>query len=380
MGQAKASKTSKVFGDYFWASGPIVLGSAALARAAAARDAALLTALGKAQDAPAVRQLLDETALVFGPTNAPACFRPSETGGVLVRAHGHVSRAQRDTVLGLGPEHVPAGGFRLAALTIELSGEAERCFFDPWARHPAKKIPAAIPVSLPAGRWEVDYAIVGEPPLSAELFRFRPAGTPPPEPTATAATPRPPTVTLQKETRAAAKALRFVDTEGGPVLVLPVAVLPKWRGVCDDRGRPVFGEQPTDYDRACDARGHILSVAGVEALVLEQESTAFYRASDRVSYLLLWIGADDGAHVLQAVLSADRRAWRPSRKIFTLASEGGVAIIDSAAYGPSLRKPVRGDLAPGRYRIDRMTEFDGELIDGEARHGLMASALRLRRI
>ena len=114
--------------------------------------------------------------------------------------------------------------------------------------------------------------------------------------------------------------------------------------------------------------------------MLDQESTAFYRASDTVSYLLRWIGADDGAHVLQAVLSADRRAWRTSRKIFTLASAGGVAIIDSAAYGPSLRKPVRGDLDPGRYRIDTMTEFDGELIDGESRHGLMASALRLRRI
>ena len=380
MGQRKASKTSKVFGDYFWASGPIFLGSAALGRAAAARDAALLTALGQADEAPAVRRLLGETALVFGPTNAPACWQPSETGGVLVRVRGHVPRAQRDTVLGLGPQHVSAGGFRLAALTVELTGEAERYFVEPWAGQPAKKIPAAIPVSLPAGRWEIDHAIVGEPPLSAELFRFRPAGTPPPEATATATPPRPPTVTLQSETKAAAKGLRFVETEGGPVLVLPVSALSQWRGICDDRGKPVFGEEPTDYDRACDARGPILSFAGVEALVLDQESTAFYRASDTVSYLLRWIGADDGAHVLQAVLSADRRAWRTSRKIFTLASAGGVAIIDSAAYGPSLRKPVRGDLDPGRYRIDTMTEFDGELIDGESRHGLMASALRLRRI
>ncbi|HNN94348.1 MAG TPA: Imm21 family immunity protein [Pseudomonadota bacterium] len=380
MGQRKVSKASKVFGDYYWASGPIVLGSAGLARAAAARDAALLAALGEAKEAPEARRLLGEMALLFGPTNAPMCWRPSEIGGVLVRARGHVPRTQRDTVLGLGPEHVPAGGFRLAALTVELTGEAERCFVDPWAGQPAKKIPAAIPVRLPAGLWEIDHAVVGEPPISAELFRFRPAGTPPPGPTATAAAPRPPTVTLQRETQAAAKALRFVETEGGPVLVLPVAALPQWRGICDDGGKPVFGEQPTDYDRACDARGPILSFAGVEALVLDQESTAFYRASDTVSYLLRWIGADDGAHVLQAVLSADRRAWRSSRKVFTLASEGGVAIIDSAAYGPGLREPAHGDLAPGRYRIDTMTEFNGELLDGEGRHGLMASALRLRRI
>lgn len=373
------SRSTKKLGAYYWASGPVCLGSAKLAAAVQARDSKLLSALQARAATPGVYRLLGEATVVFGGDNAPCRWLQGPDGGVLVRAQGHVTPSQLDTVLGYTPEQVPAGGWTLAALKLTLTGAAERCFLDPWAQHAAKKPPPPVAVSLAAGRWEIDHAVVGSPPLAAELFRFRRAGQVAVEPAEVKPTPGPPTLTLEPATQQAAHGLRFVESEGGPILVLPLAALPSWRGICNDRGQPVYGEEPTDYDRACAARGPILKLAGVEALLLDQESTAFFRASDEVSYLLRWIGADAGAHVLQAALSAPPSAWKSSRKTFTLASEGGVAIIDSAEYGPKLKRPARGDLAPGRYRIDVMTEFCGEILDKGGRHGLMASALRLRK-
>jgi hypothetical protein len=72
--------------------------------------------------------------------------------------------------------------------------------------------------------------------------------------------------------------LRFVDTDGGPLIVIPHRVLQQWNGIDPPRdGRTInvprqFDRtQPaTDYDRACNAPSPVstIDVGGVGALVL----------------------------------------------------------------------------------------------------------------
>lgn len=379
---ASKRKVSKKFGDFFWASGPIFIGSKKLADAAAAREPKLLDALKKEVKAPVAKKLLGEPVVVFGAENKPSVWLQDADGGVLVRVFKHCNPPQLPTVLAAVPEQVPPDSWKRKVLAFKLAGEAKRFFIDPWANHPAKRPPAPIAVTLGAGDWEIDQSVVGKDQLAAELFVFRRKGAkvelrgakPPP-------VPQVPTVTLEAATKQKAKTLRFVETEGGPVIAIPTAALKSWKGVCDAKGNPIYGQKATDYDRACDVKGPILNVGdGVTALVLDQESTAFFKASSEVSYFLRWIGADHASHVLQAVLSAGPRAWKFTGKTFRLASEGGLAVIDSVEFGPAAKKPALADLTPGRYQLDEMVEFDGELIDGKKRHGLMASAMRLRKL
>ena len=128
-----------MFGDYYWASGPIFWARRRWVGRRRRATRALLTALGQADEAPRFDGCW-ETALVFGPTNAPACWQPSETGACWCECAA-TCRGHSATPCWPGPQHVSAGGFRLAALTVELTGEAERYFVEPWAGQPAKRSP-----------------------------------------------------------------------------------------------------------------------------------------------------------------------------------------------------------------------------------------------
>ena len=182
-----------------------------------------------------------------------------------------------------------------------------------------------------------------------------------------------------KETVALAKKLKFVETEGGPVLVCPKALLPQWHGVYDAQGEFIYEKSPCDYDRACDAKGLIIPVGRGQALVMNQhESTAFLQTAPGTAYLLFWAGADAASHVLEAVLSAPPKAWRKKKEVFTMTGKE-LALLDSAQEGKD--KPAFvGALAPGRYSIEEMTEYDGQIRAGDAVHGLMASGLRLTKL
>ncbi|MFO0599543.1 MAG: Imm21 family immunity protein [Myxococcaceae bacterium] len=378
---ATKRKASKQFGDYYWATGPIFIGSKKLADAAKARDPKLLDALKKEKKAPALKKVLGEQVVLFGGDNKPSKWLQEADGGVLVRVAKHVPHQRLDDVLAMVPEQVGADAWKRGVLKFKLSGDAQRFFIDPWSNNPAKPIPAPIAVSLAAGEWELDQGLAGKEPLVAQFTVFRKKGALAAVPSGpTKAVPTRPEVSLEAATKKAAKALRFVGTEGGPVMAIPVSALESWKGVFDANGEALYGKGPTDYDRACDVKGPILKHGGVEVLVLDQESTAFFKASDEVSYFLRWIGADHGSHVLQAVLSAGPKAWKFTGKTFTVAGEGGLAVIDSAEFGRDVKKPAIADLKPGRYQLDEMTEFNGEVIDGATRHEVMASALRLRRL
>ena len=84
---------------------------------------------------------------------------------------------------------------------------------------------------------------------------------------------------------------------------------------------------------------------------------------DGRAYLIYWIAGDDGAHVLEAVLSP-RTVWTKQKGVFKMTGET-LALIDSAADGKKTKPPFVGRLAAGTYAIERMTEFDGGVVAGK---------------
>lgn len=378
-------KKSALVGSWFWTTGPLVLGTeAARSLVQAQRDAATLKSLaGSTKGAVLEQKLGGERALLF-PGQFPSTWHQlGPRAGVLVRMAGHSNHELE--ALSVDPWAVAESDWKRAVsrVTIDAPANGALVLFDSVPRDPRpieKAEAGVLPVTLPPGEYVVDQATLGERDFAVALLRIRPEDEVPerPEGKRPPRVPGPPaSITLRKETVALAKPLKFVETEGGPILVCPKALLPQWHGVYNAKGKYIYEESRCDYDRACDAKGLIISVGKGEALVLEQESTAFLAMPD-AAYLLLWTGADAASHVLEAVLSAPRKSWRKLKSVFTMTGRE-LALIDSANDGK--KKPAFvGTLAPGRYAIERMTEYDGQILVGKKLHEVMASALRLTKI
>jgi hypothetical protein len=126
----------------------------------------------------------------------------------------------------------------------------------------------------------------------------------------------------------------------------------------------------------CAAKRLVIDLSSGQGIVLQQFSTAFLPRPDGTALILFWVGADEGAHVLEAVLSAPEKAWKQTKETFTMIGSK-LALIDAASDGKRARPSV-GTLAVGTYRIDRMREYDGRILVASKSHDLMATAIRLR--
>ncbi|MBK9752553.1 MAG: hypothetical protein IPO88_03425 [Nannocystis sp.] len=379
-------KKSLIVGGWFWTTGPLVLATSTVrAIVQTTRDAKTLKALAKATKGPVLARQLGKQRVLLFPGQFPSTWHQlGPRAGVLVRLAGHSNHEAE--ALSVDPWAVAERDWKLAVSTVTLDGPADgaRELFDAVPRDPqpiAREDANVLPVTLPPGKYVVDHATLGERDFAVVLYRFRAKDElpQPPKGKRVAVQPGPPAILeLRKETAALARRLKFVGTDGGPLLACPRSLLPQWHGVYDADGEYVYGSAPCDYDRACDAKGLILSVGKGQALVLEQVSTAFLQMEPGTAYLLFWVGADAGSHVLEAVLSAPSKAWKKQKEVFSMTGKE-LALLDSAHAGKT--KPAYlGELAPGRYTMERMQEYDGEIRVGSELHGLMAGALRLTRL
>ncbi len=156
--------------------------------------------------------------------------------------------------------------------------------------------------------------------------------------------------------------LPWVNTTGGPHLVIPERYASAWEGgVAPANGRVVEAafrcnpEGPaTDYDRACDVRGWlgVIPVGRGQALVLSGDNTqATYYRWGRGHFLLRWLYAEsetkllDHFHDVQARLPVEEAAgfWHPG---------GMVYLMDSTDLpGRWLVEHTDFQLPRGRYRV-----------------------------
>lgn len=381
-------KTAKLvtIGGYYWTLGPLVIGSErARALVQDKRDKAALSALKRARGTPKLVTLAGTKAIVI-PNRVPAQWHPlGERAGVLVcMASGQVAPKVKEA-LSIDPWIVEEKAWkRVAALTLDGPANGARVLFDAIAKHPGKPPSSdkrTAPVALPPGKYVVEKATHGERYLEVVLIRVRAHDqipTPPAGHVTAAAPALPAELTLRPETQKLARKAPFVSSEGGPLLAIPTALLKSWFGVYDAKGEYDESDE-SDYDRACAANSYAaIKVGRGHALVLEgPNSQALVAQPDGTILIPHWIGADDGAHVIEAALSAPPSSWKKEKGTFTIAGDT-LALIDSGDDGRKLKPRAIVRVKPGRYTIESMKEYDGPIRARTRTHDLMATALRLR--
>ncbi|MEW2132419.1 Imm21 family immunity protein [Streptomyces sp. NPDC005435] len=128
----------------------------------------------------------------------------------------------------------------------------------------------------------------------------------------------------------------WVESMGGPLIVVPVSALAAWQGCTETGAMAGDATAPDDYDRACavDGLAGVIAVgeAGAQALVLADEpATSCYLPEHRA--FLRWLAADSEAGLRAAaetVLAVPATRWE---ECGTWVSDGPAVLMDSAEPG-----------------------------------------------
>ncbi|MEU4029111.1 immunity 21 family protein [Streptomyces anulatus] len=170
-------------------------------------------------------------------------------------------------------------------------------------------------------------------------------------------------VSSSPEAHASCASPVWVESMGGPLIVVPVSALEAWRG-CTETGVMVGdATAPDDYDRACavDGPAGVIAVGenGAQALVLADEPATSCFLSEHRAFLR-WLAADSEAGLKAAagaVLADPATEWE---ECGTWSSDGPATLMDSAEAGSALDteypgggKPSQASVAlpAGRWRV-----------------------------
>jgi hypothetical protein len=139
--------------------------------------------------------------------------------------------------------------------------------------------------------------------------------------------------------------VEWVESGGGPLVVVPETVLPFWVGADGD-------ELASDYDRACEEDGDVglLPVGDSAALVFGEEPASTTYLPEHGTFVR-WYAAESEEQLLAEVRTAlDSAVWGPEM-VWTV--PGPVLLFDAAWPGKdSLRSDhVWISLEPGRYTV-----------------------------
>nr|BFD95802.1 hypothetical protein KitaXyl93_71620 [Kitasatospora sp. Xyl93] len=137
--------------------------------------------------------------------------------------------------------------------------------------------------------------------------------------------------------------LTWVESMGGPMVVVPLSALQHWGGCTE--GDVVTGDsdQPDDYDRACEVEGLAEAIglrghSDASALVLGDEpATTCYLPGPRV--FMRWLAADSDAELLAATEAALDDPATPWEECGLWETDGPAVLMDSAEAGRNLGMP-----------------------------------------
>jgi hypothetical protein len=167
-------------------------------------------------------------------------------------------------------------------------------------------------------------------------------------------------------------ALRWIQSNGGPLLLVPGEIVLSWEGIAPPAdGRHIEAQfrwhgqdsPATDYDRACDVKEYVglLSIGTGHGLVLgdEPHSTAWQASAtsgesddDTCGVLIRWVYANSEAEVMEALKHVPETAWRADGLLLSVCREL-LYLLDAAYAGRELKgdNHVTIHLPPGRYSI-----------------------------
>ena len=149
----------------------------------------------------------------------------------------------------------------------------------------------------------------------------------------------------------------WVSSNGGPLLLLPVAHLAEWRGtdVVAARAPRDVDNSSSDYDRACAVADYtgVIPVGRAEGLVLGDEpNDTTWIALARGGILVRWVYAEGSEQAEAALAAIPDLAWDLVGTFRV--TESPVELFDSAESGADpLGGRLRIPLAAGAYEIAR---------------------------
>lgn len=154
--------------------------------------------------------------------------------------------------------------------------------------------------------------------------------------------------------------LKWIESGGGPLILLPEDRLNAWHGTDDTNYQTENSGRlgSIDYERACaveDLLG-LVQVADTQALVLGDEpmSTAWHPTGRADGLLIRWVYGEDINAVPTYVRDLDDAIWTSSGIMLTLRNQP-YHLFDSAWPGPEASAWLEITLNEGRYEIDTGT-------------------------
>lgn len=146
--------------------------------------------------------------------------------------------------------------------------------------------------------------------------------------------------------------LRWIDSLGGPLLLLDRQWLPHWRGYLG----PSSDESGSDYARACaiDETLGILPIGPGQGLILGDEplSTAWLPLPGlRGGLIVRWRWAPDEAAVLAALPRLPSVMWLSNNLTLPLPT-GQAVLFDTTDSGERIGANLSLTLDPGVYSVD----------------------------
>jgi len=253
---------------------------------------------------------------------------------------------------------------------LEKARETERCH-------------EYVPLGLAAGRYTLHscktHISVSSRDIGVSAIRVVREGRSMPRLTPVPRREKPEPITITKDAVRAAKAMRFVETDGGPFVLVHETDLKRWWGVFDQDAEPVDEPADADYWRACLSDvGLVEGQRGIEVLsVPGPVGHAFVRTRNG-GLFIGWQGADTAAGCLAAVKAQPEDVWEDIGG--TWRARGPARLIDANRDGRALDRErwLAVDLPAATYVVETMSFL------GQARHpqgaveDLSVSAVRFR--
>lgn len=231
----------------------------------------------------------------------------------------------------------------------------------PWGRWemPGDYNAGAIVVALPPGRYDVCSVVhvTGER-TSVDLVRLALVGTRATVPVAPALDPA-----AVAASRAAAE-LEWIDSEGGPFVVMPPRAKKHWRG------SDGFDDGDSDFQRAQEAvaaKKATISIGADHALLLHGPESATALAVDDGWLFITGHETRDPGETYTAALSVPAKQFVRVRQPFVVPA-GGLELRDSVVRG-TRGTALQLAVEAGRYQVSHATL---------KRPGLLLSLVRLR--
>jgi hypothetical protein len=146
---------------------------------------------------------------------------------------------------------------------------------------------------------------------------------------------------------------QWIDSGGGPLLLLEEHLLGYWKGFNFSKQNPNF---VTDYDLACEIDDYlgVIEVGSGYGLVLggEPMSTAWLPFTDTKNGLLIrWMFAENENAVIDAVNNLQSVTWQKTGIKIDFSGDR-LILFDSACVGNQVDEKLEIEISEGRYSVE----------------------------